>query len=458
MGFGEKTDLATGRKLNLDKTYKNIIKPAVVAAGYDCIRADEIQHSGVIDIPMYRSLFDADLVVADLSTANLNAVFELGVRYGLKPRATIIIAESGFQSPFDVNHILIRKYEHLGVDIGIDEGERMRKVLTDIATAIKNSQDIDSPVYSMLANLLPPNFREEQLVGAAAEGQHEQRGARRPEAHLGESNALPPPDPEAFGVLIDFALKESREGRFDAAKPILQRIYDEQTAGKDPDGASKRARPRVVQQLALATYKLGDKNPNPNLQLSSYAEAIELLKTLDPEQTTDPETLGLWSAIHKRRAEIPARTDADRRADLDIAITAAERGFLIRQDHYTGGNLAYLLDVRASISEGADRIADRVLASRVRTKIVAITEARLARLEPSKAAAASKAAEAPIIDDEIYWNNASRIEALVGLGRVSVDEARDHLTLIAPQKWMMETSLGQITKLAKLHLAIDDAK
>jgi hypothetical protein len=86
MGFGPKTDLETGRVLDLDKSYKNIIKPAIKAAGYDCVRADEIQHSGVIDVPMYEMLNAADLVVADLLTANLNAVFELGVRHALKPR------------------------------------------------------------------------------------------------------------------------------------------------------------------------------------------------------------------------------------------------------------------------------------------------------------------------------------------------------------------------------------
>ena len=58
-GFGLKTDLATGRVLNLDKSYRNMIRPAVEAAGYDCVRADEIQHSGVIDVPMYEMLFSA---------------------------------------------------------------------------------------------------------------------------------------------------------------------------------------------------------------------------------------------------------------------------------------------------------------------------------------------------------------------------------------------------------------
>ena len=131
MGFGQKTDLATGRVLDLDKSYKNIIKPAVIAAGYECVRADEIQHSGVIDVPMYEMLFAADLVVADLSTANLNAIFELGVRHALKPRATIIMAESKFTIPFDANHIVVRHYEHLGPDIGFDEAMRMQEELTD---------------------------------------------------------------------------------------------------------------------------------------------------------------------------------------------------------------------------------------------------------------------------------------------------------------------------------------
>src|SRR5262245_5959185 len=61
MGFGKKTDFATGRVLDLDKSYRNVIKPAVQEAGLECVRADEITHSGVIDVPMYRQLLDADV-------------------------------------------------------------------------------------------------------------------------------------------------------------------------------------------------------------------------------------------------------------------------------------------------------------------------------------------------------------------------------------------------------------
>ncbi|HEX2459058.1 MAG TPA: hypothetical protein VHJ58_02830, partial [Vicinamibacterales bacterium] len=127
-GFGEKTDLATGRALNLDASYE-VIKEAVEAAGLRCIRADEIVHSGTIDGPMYDALFRADLVVADLSTSNLNAAYELGVRYGMRPRATIIVAEQQFKNPFDFSHIVIRRYEHLGSDVGRREAARFKAEL-----------------------------------------------------------------------------------------------------------------------------------------------------------------------------------------------------------------------------------------------------------------------------------------------------------------------------------------
>src|SRR5215831_7698152 len=66
MGFGKKTDYPTGRVLDLDKSYRYIIKPAAEAAGYECVRADEIQHSGNINVPMYQQLLDADVVIADV--------------------------------------------------------------------------------------------------------------------------------------------------------------------------------------------------------------------------------------------------------------------------------------------------------------------------------------------------------------------------------------------------------
>jgi hypothetical protein len=152
MGFGIKTDFESGRTLDLDKSYRNLIKPAVEAAGYRCIRADEIVHSGLIDVPMYEQLMAADIVVADLSTSNKNAFYELGIRHALRPFTTIVIAESKLKAPFDINHVVVRSYEHLGTDIGFDEVMRFRALLTEAITTIAATPEaskVDSPVLSV---------------------------------------------------------------------------------------------------------------------------------------------------------------------------------------------------------------------------------------------------------------------------------------------------------------------
>src|SRR5690606_3215506 len=148
---GKKTDFETGRVLDLDKSYRNMIKPAVEAAGIKCIRADEIVHSGLIDAPMYEQLLNADVVVADLSTSNKNALYEFVDRHSIRPFTTVVICEDGIKTfPFDISHVAVRQYHHLGEDIGFEEVIRFRKQLTNAITQImsKDPREKDSPVYT----------------------------------------------------------------------------------------------------------------------------------------------------------------------------------------------------------------------------------------------------------------------------------------------------------------------
>jgi hypothetical protein len=104
MGFGKKTDFSTGRNYDLDKTYINIIKPAVESSGYTSIRADEILDAGLIDKSMYALLVKADLVIADITTLNPNALYELGIRHASRPNSTIILKDKDGKIPFDLDH------------------------------------------------------------------------------------------------------------------------------------------------------------------------------------------------------------------------------------------------------------------------------------------------------------------------------------------------------------------
>jgi hypothetical protein len=109
----------------------------------------------------------ADLVIADLSTANVNAVYELGVRHALRPQRTIVLAENNFSFPFDLNHLSILKYEHLGKEIGFTEVMRVRNKLKEKITTLMDSPEVDSPVFLFIPSLQPAGLPKAPAIAAA---------------------------------------------------------------------------------------------------------------------------------------------------------------------------------------------------------------------------------------------------------------------------------------------------
>jgi tetratricopeptide repeat protein len=438
MGFGKKTDFETGRTLDLDKSYKNLIKPAAERAGLKCIRADEIVHSGMIDVPMYEQLLSADVVVADLSTSNTNAFYELGIRHALRPCTTVVISEDGIKKfPFDVSHVAVRQYHHLGEDIGFDEAQRFSDLLTKSIREILSARPrpSDSPIYTVLDGLVPPSIAKE--IRAAAEAR-----PAAPETTAPDAADIAQATHSALMQQVEYA---QMQGDFVTAKSLLAAMremmkpHSSAGDGADPSVVQRdavREDPSIIQRLALVTYKSEYPTREAALQ-----EASKLLTTLAPETTNDPETLGLWGAVHKRLWVLTRNP-----ADLDVAIHAYARGFYVRHDHYNGINLAYLLNVRAlNTSDRAEAIADYVQAQRIRRKVIDVCE-RWLDAEASKPGEASG-----YLKQKTYWVKASIAEAYVGIG----DDARGQAALkealaIVPAKWMQESTETQITKLRDL--------
>ena len=426
MGYGEKTDFQQNKTFDLDKSYRYIIKPAVEAAGYTCVRADEIQHAGNINVPMYEQLLEADLVIADLSTANLNAFFELGVRYGLKPRTTIVIAEKGFKIPFDMGQVVIRHYEHLGKGIDHGEVERMKKALTEACLEVAKAERTDSPVYTFLRNLTPPALKAiADAEKGSAQAQTETALLQAKNKHETDALTLP------FAALMQAAMSARAEGNFKLARDILGGVRAVQGEQVDPF---------VLQQLALTTYKA--KEPDA---IKALVDAHAILEPLGPATSSDPETLGLWGAIHKRLFELGGSPQLTRSYALETAIWAYERGFHLGNDYYNGINFAFLLDARAARSHGDDAIADRVLARRVRQRVLAICD-QLLKAGIKRESARTQA-------EEEYWVRATRVEALFGLLRddESNSEFEGAKNMIpSPEGWMIDSTAEQLAKLKAL--------
>jgi hypothetical protein len=436
-GFGKKTDFESGRTLDLDKSYKHIIKPAVEAAGLKCVRADEIVHSGLIDLPMYEQLLNADVVVADLSTSNKNAFYELGVRHALRPFTTVVIAEDGIKTfPFDVNHVAVRQYHHLGEDIGYEEAMRFRKLLTQAIMEIteKNPRPKDSPVYTFLHELTPPAF---VAVQAAAISISNPTGALN--ASTEEANNLSTGSgiDATHSMWMEQIDEAQAKGDFVMAKRLLT-VIRQIIKTKAP---SRPEDPCIIQRLAFVTYK----SEHPSKE-AALIEARDLLAALNPETSNDTETLGLWGSVHKHLWEF-----SNDPMDLDRAVRACERGFYLRNDYYNGINLAYLLNVRAANAQDrAEAIADFVQARRVRKEVLSICEEWLAA--PEVSGSYSTKEEAKVEHRRmLYWILATMGEAYLGLDdEIAAQKKLESAQSLAPEEWMQKTTRSQFYKLKQL--------
>lgn len=329
MGFGRKTHYESGRTLDLDATYREIIKPAAEAAGLRCIRADEVRHTGSIDARMYELLFRADVVIADLSTDNVNAIYELGIRHALCPRTTLVMVEAKGQLHFDVNHISIFRYAHLGDDIGASEARRAIADLTELIKSALTEQRIDSPVYTFL-KIERPRLTNQEVAALI---------------HAAE-------DVEELVVTHIRAGEEAkRENRFvDAAAAFSKALA--LTSSNDA---------YLTQQIALSTYK--SKHPSA---ITALVDAREIINRLSPHESNDPETLGIAGAIHKN-----LWVETKDKNFLEDAILFYGRGFEVRRDYYNGENLALCFDFRAQVhTDEMERQFDRMSARKVRESIL----------------------------------------------------------------------------------------
>jgi len=153
IGSGEAYDLYLNR-------YNNIIKPAVEtyqrdgARVFDAVRADFISKTGSITRSVIQHIYNADLVVADLTDLNPNVFYELGVRHALR-NGTILVALRGTTLPFDVDDLrTVFYWDRVGA-----EKDAIPEVQRLIDSIIDDGDTSDSPVFAVLPDLLEPQTR-----------------------------------------------------------------------------------------------------------------------------------------------------------------------------------------------------------------------------------------------------------------------------------------------------------
>ena len=149
MPYGQKKDI-DGTEIDFDEIYEYIIKEAVDSLdGFVCIRWDDIGQPGWVHERMLKHIFEGRVVIVDTSTLNPNVFYALGIRHALRKSVTVLIHREGTSWPFNIAGFLSIGYStNLR---GVQEAKE--KICNFINNALKDPENIDSPVYHVLPDL-----------------------------------------------------------------------------------------------------------------------------------------------------------------------------------------------------------------------------------------------------------------------------------------------------------------
>jgi hypothetical protein len=148
MPFGIKA--LGARAIDFDHVYRELIRRAGQEAGWRVTRIDEIAALGPISEQYLQRLFQASIVIADVTMPNGNVFYELGIRHAISTGLTLMTALKGTQLPFDIAHLRVFFYE-----LDDLEGARtlLKRTLSNKRTLYARREDSGNPVRTLLEKL-----------------------------------------------------------------------------------------------------------------------------------------------------------------------------------------------------------------------------------------------------------------------------------------------------------------
>lgn len=127
----------------MQDVYEDVIKPSIEESGIRCIRADEMVGAANIVRKIIEYIYDAKVVVADLTGKNANVFYELGIAHCFGNN-TIVLSQE--EVPFDVKNYKVIMYENT-----ISGGKKLHKELVqNIKTIEEWSAGPTNPVQDFL--------------------------------------------------------------------------------------------------------------------------------------------------------------------------------------------------------------------------------------------------------------------------------------------------------------------
>jgi hypothetical protein len=436
MPFGTKTD-GIKKEIDFDKVYNSFIKPAIIKAGLEPVRADEERSGGFIHKPMYERLMFCDFAIADLSFANPNVFYELGIRHALKPFTTVSIFEINTKLPFDT--AALRTFPYNYEDGKILNAETK---ITDLANLIKINLDVrkaqeDSPIGQLIPTYKFPDLHylqrnadafADSIINLKNQKQSldelvkQWKALDKAKGQAGTEEEKNKIEKQKQAIVESMVQIEKDEGdglqyKYDLLYALVDAFknvnaFNEITAMLKPlvDGRFQE-NIFLKQQLGLALNKTGNRE-----------DAEKILKTITDKFGPDPETTGLLGAVYKGLMD-------DNKADPDLnaeyrrqAIETYLAGFEADPRYYYPGVNALTL---MYLGDEKDEHFDKFL------PIVKYAVERQLKLK-----------------EKDYWTNASALE-LAALAFNEADARKYYAAAKTcnPINFMKESTAGNLKKI-----------
>ncbi len=334
MPFGVKKG-GDGTIVDFDRVYADLIAPAVADANLAPLRADQETNSGIIHKPMFERLILCPFAVADLTQANANVYYELGVRHAFRPASTIQIMSEGTRLPFDIQ--MLRTIPYKLLPDGTPDPARLAAAREGIAKFLSEARKgaKDSPIFQLLDGVREPvlehmrtdvfrdqaeySVRWKDALAVARKDSKDAVGAV--EAQLGDIANV------ESGVVIDLFLSYRARSAWAEMVALVSKMAP-------PLAQSVMVR----EQLGLALNRLKRRD-----------EAERVLNSLIEERGPSSETLGILGRVYKDRweEELKAGNAIEAEGFLEKAIDTYLQGFEADwRDAYPGVNAVTLMELQ----------------------------------------------------------------------------------------------------------------
>jgi len=404
MPFGKKPD-AAGALIDFDAVYRELIAPAIKEAGLEPLRADEEQAGGIIHKPMFERLILCEYAVADLTAANANVFYELGIRHAVRPATTVLLFSEKSRLPFDV--ALLRAFPYpLNAAGGPDNIETSRKAITERLRAAKEAQFGDSPIFQLvegfpdIQRLKTDVFRDRVEVAARYRDKlAEARRQKKVGAVRAVEQELDNIADQESGVVIDLFLSYRAVKGWVEMAALVERMSQ-----------PLRETVMVQEQLGFALNRAGQGE-----------RAEHVLNELIERRGPSSETCGILGRVYKDRWDTARKAGehALARGLLNKAIEAYLRGFEADwRDAYPGINAVTLMELRDPPDPRREKLLPVVSYA---------IERRIASGRPD------------------YWDYATRVElAVLAKDQQAAESALADALAAVREKWEPETTANNL--------------